>query len=116
MPPCYAEVMEVSIRELRNRTKQVIDLLELGQEITLTRHGRPIGRLSPMDSPDTPAARVLRMADELTASIEQTSSGSARTSTDTGLLEEHLIGRHQERGPDAEREANRKAALLGEQR
>lgn len=92
--------MEVSVRELRNRTKQVVDRLELGEEIVLTRHGRPIGRISPVaPTDDTPSARLLRMADELPA-------------TDTGLLAEVLHERHATRAGAAD-EDRRKSELLG---
>lgn len=92
--------MEVSVRELRNRTKQVIDQLELGEEIVLTRHGRPIGRITPMSpADDTASSRLLRMADEL-------------PSLDTGLLDELLEERRSDRDA-ADAEGRRKSALFG---
>lgn len=39
--------MEVGIRELRNRTGEVIDAVEAGERVVLTRHGRPIADIVP---------------------------------------------------------------------
>jgi antitoxin (DNA-binding transcriptional repressor) of toxin-antitoxin stability system len=34
--------MEVGVRDLRNRTSQVIDAVKAGEQVTLTVHGEPV--------------------------------------------------------------------------
>lgn len=41
--------MHVAMRDLRNNTRTIIDALESGDEITLTNHGRPVGRIVPIE-------------------------------------------------------------------
>lgn len=38
---------EVTVRELRNRGGEVLDLVEAGEEIQVTRDGRPVALLVP---------------------------------------------------------------------
>jgi prevent-host-death family protein len=40
-----------TVRELRNRYAQLLEWLEAGEEITITRRGVPIARLVPANSP-----------------------------------------------------------------
>ena len=40
--------MEVGVRELRNHTTVVIDAVERGEDVVLTRHGVPIARIMPI--------------------------------------------------------------------
>jgi prevent-host-death family protein len=40
--------MEVGVRELRNHTTGVIDAVERGEDVVLTRHGVPIARIMPI--------------------------------------------------------------------
>lgn len=42
---------DVSIRELRNHGGEVIDRVERGEHVTITRNGRPVAELSPLGSP-----------------------------------------------------------------
>lgn len=42
---------DVSIRELRNHGGEVIDRVERGEHVTITRNGRPVAELSPLASP-----------------------------------------------------------------
>jgi len=39
--------MEVSVRELRNRTARVIDAVGAGETVTLTVHGQPVADIVP---------------------------------------------------------------------
>jgi len=39
--------MEIGVRELRNRTAQVIDAVEAGERVTLTVHGEPVADIVP---------------------------------------------------------------------
>jgi len=39
--------MEVGVRELRNRTAQVIDAVRAGERVTLTVHGEPVADIVP---------------------------------------------------------------------
>jgi prevent-host-death family protein len=45
---------EVSAFDAKNKLSQLLDLVEQGEEITITRYGRPVARLVP------PASRVDR--------------------------------------------------------
>ncbi len=51
---------EVSIRELRNRGGDVVDRVERGERLTVTRDGRPVADLSPVGRPALDAATLLR--------------------------------------------------------
>jgi prevent-host-death family protein len=52
---------DVSIRELRNRGGEVIDRVEAGERITITRTGRPVAELRPLPSrPPDPATLLER--------------------------------------------------------
>lgn len=39
---------EVSIRDLRNRGGDVIDRVEMGERVTITRNGKPVAELRPL--------------------------------------------------------------------
>ncbi|MDA8067592.1 MAG: type II toxin-antitoxin system prevent-host-death family antitoxin [Actinomycetota bacterium] len=39
--------MKIGVRELRNRTGQVIDAVQAGERVTLTVHGEPIADIVP---------------------------------------------------------------------
>lgn len=39
--------MEIGVRELRNRTSQVIDAVQAGERVTLTVHGEPVAHIVP---------------------------------------------------------------------
>jgi prevent-host-death family protein len=39
--------MEVGVRDLRNRTSQVIDAVKAGEQVTLTVHGEPVADIVP---------------------------------------------------------------------
>jgi len=46
---CYGGDMRVAIRDLRNDTRSVIDAVERGVEVVLTRRGHPIARIVPIE-------------------------------------------------------------------
>jgi prevent-host-death family protein len=39
---------EIGAFEAKNKLGQLLDLVEQGEEITITRHGRPVARLAPL--------------------------------------------------------------------
>ena len=61
---CYSENMRVAIRDLRNDTRSVIDAVERGVEVILTRRGHPVARIVPIE-PDLDD--LDRWLDEVTA-------------------------------------------------
>ncbi len=50
---------EVSIRELRNQGGEVVDRVAAGEEITITRAGRPVAALHPAPPPALKAEVLL---------------------------------------------------------
>jgi prevent-host-death family protein len=50
---------EVSIRDLRNHGGDVLDRVEAGARLTVTRSGRPIAELVPLRRPGLAAATLL---------------------------------------------------------
>lgn len=49
----------VSIRELRNHGGDVVDRVQAGERLTVTRSGRPVAELVPVRRPPLPAAALL---------------------------------------------------------
>ena len=49
----------VSIRELRNKGGDVVDRVERGEHLTVTRDGRPVAELSPVGRPHLGAGALL---------------------------------------------------------
>ena len=50
---------EVTVRDLRNHGGEVLDRVAAGEELTVTRDGRPIALLVPMTRPTLSAAALL---------------------------------------------------------
>jgi prevent-host-death family protein len=50
---------EVSVRELRNYGGQILDRVEGGESMTITRDGTPVALLSPLPTPRLSAAALL---------------------------------------------------------
>jgi prevent-host-death family protein len=50
---------EVSIRELRNHGGEVVDRVERGEKITITRSGRPVAELRPVRPRGTPTDALM---------------------------------------------------------
>jgi len=44
-------VKEISVRELRNNGGQILDRVEGGESVTVTRDGTPVAVLSPLPAP-----------------------------------------------------------------
>ena len=51
---------EISIRDLRNHGGEVIDRVALGEELTITRDGKPVAQLRPLEKPPLSVAVLLR--------------------------------------------------------
>jgi len=51
---------EVSIRDLRNHGGEVIDRVARGEELTITRDGKPVAQLRPLDKPPLSLAALVR--------------------------------------------------------
>lgn len=45
--PATLSHMEIGVRDLRNRTAQVIDAVRAGERVTLTVHGEPVADIVP---------------------------------------------------------------------
>lgn len=50
---------EVSVREVRNYGGQILDRVEAGESMTITRDGTPVAHLSPLPTPRLSAAALL---------------------------------------------------------
>jgi prevent-host-death family protein len=61
---CYGAIMsgEVSVRELRNHTAEVLRRVEAGERLRVTVDRRPVAELTPLPTRDTwvPRARAVR--------------------------------------------------------
>lgn len=82
--------MRVAIRELRNHTRAVIDAVERGEKVVLTRNGAPIALISPLSE----SATVLDWLDEL----------ESQPATDTGWLQELAQSRLDDDAADLRRD------------
>ncbi len=49
---------EVGIRELKNGTSRIIERVENGESITVTRHGKPVAQLVPVSTSPRLAALI----------------------------------------------------------
>lgn len=50
---------EVTIRELRDHIGQVVDRVAQGEQVTITRAGKPVAELRPVSRPPLPAETLL---------------------------------------------------------
>lgn len=50
---------EVTIREIRNHGGHVVDRVEAGESMTITRDGKPVATLSPLEPPTVPLSLLL---------------------------------------------------------
>ena len=55
--------LEIGAFEAKNRLSELLKLVENGQEVTITRHGKPVARLVPPEPADR--ARILKALEEL---------------------------------------------------
>jgi prevent-host-death family protein len=51
---------EVSIRELRNHGGEVVGRVELGEQLTVTRDGKPVATLQPLSRPALSITTLVR--------------------------------------------------------
>jgi prevent-host-death family protein len=51
---------DVSIRDLRNHGGDVVDRVERGERVVVTRSGRPVAELRPLGSRGLPVAELIR--------------------------------------------------------
>ncbi len=64
--------MEIGTFEAKNRFSELLDRVERGEEVTITRHGKPVARLVAAKTRDIEKARaaaeeILKMRDSLPA-------------------------------------------------
>lgn len=50
---------EVGVRDLKNNLSRYLDRVQLGEEIVVTEHGRPVARLSAVDHPSDRLAALI---------------------------------------------------------
>jgi prevent-host-death family protein len=60
-------VTEISIRDLRNHGGEVIERVERGERLTVTRDGRPVAQLLPLDRRPQATTALLRRWSKLPA-------------------------------------------------
>jgi prevent-host-death family protein len=65
-------VADVTIRELRNHGGEVVDRVARGEQITITRAGKPVAELRPIPGPARSAASLLARWRQLPAADYQT--------------------------------------------
>lgn len=70
-------MIKIAVRELRNRTAEVLRIVQAGEQVTITSRGRPVAELSPVG---TSGRRPIDRA-ELTRRL-------ARTQADSGLRQD----------------------------
>ncbi|MGH3342269.1 MAG: type II toxin-antitoxin system Phd/YefM family antitoxin [Carbonactinosporaceae bacterium] len=54
-----ASVERIGVRELRQHASRYIDLVEAGATIEVTKRGRPVARLVPVEQPDNRVAELI---------------------------------------------------------
>jgi prevent-host-death family protein len=65
--------MQVGTFDAKNRLSSLLDMVEAGEEITITRNGKPVARLVPVKTRDIESVR--RAADGLKAIRAQSRPG-----------------------------------------
>lgn len=78
--------------EAKTKLSELLDLVERGEEITITRRGTPVARLVPVQGDEDVAARQRALAEEIKASRER--SGLKHTTVEE-ILEWRDAGRRQ---------------------
>ena len=51
--------VEVGVRKLRNRLSHFIDLAQVGNEVIVTEHGKPVARLVPVSEDDSRLQKLI---------------------------------------------------------
>jgi len=75
--------------EAKTKLSELLDMVERGEEVTITRHGEPVARLVPVRAVDE-QARLRALIDEIKATLA--TSGLSRTTVDE-ILEWRKEGR-----------------------
>lgn len=57
----------IGVYEAKTHLAMLLDRVESGEEVTITRHGRPVAKLVPVEGPDA-KARVRALVEEIRAS------------------------------------------------
>ncbi|UUY04787.1 type II toxin-antitoxin system prevent-host-death family antitoxin [Svornostia abyssi] len=85
--------MDVSVRDLRNRTAQVIQAVESGEPVTLTVHGRPVADIVPhvQRSERRPTAQVLADLEAIRAKARELGVVSRAEDFDVGLTTDDMM-------------------------
>ena len=61
--------MVIGVRDLRNRTGQVVDAVRAGEHVTLTVHGEPVAELRPVPSDTSVPAALLKLSSKRAVSL-----------------------------------------------
>lgn len=85
--------MDVSVRDLRNHTRRVVDAVTGGDRVVLTVHGRPVADIVPHQarSERRPSERVLADLDEIRDLAGTLDVSSAAGDFQTGLTTEDMV-------------------------
>ncbi len=67
--------MEVGVLEAKNRLSELLDRVERGEAVTITRHGRPVAELTPLRRKPTP-----EQLDEIFKAVRKAREGITPTS------------------------------------
>jgi prevent-host-death family protein len=77
---------DVSVRELRNHGGDVLDRVEAGERLTVTRNGRPVAELVPLPRRPLTGDELVRRASSLPAVDPATLRADIDALLDTRLL------------------------------
>jgi prevent-host-death family protein len=75
--------MRISVTDAKGRLTELVRLAEAGEEVVLTRHGRPMVRLAPIQSrPDAKARRLILERVRASGSAKAAAGATAARSLD----------------------------------
>ncbi len=93
--------MRVAVTNAKGQLTELIDRVEAGEEIVLTRHGRAVVRLAPVEATVAPAARMLLEAVRASGAARARPGESAARSQDFLFGPDvYLDDRHRDVGDD----------------
>jgi prevent-host-death family protein len=71
-------MLNVNLADAKSRLSELVDRVEKGEEIVITRHGRPVARLSALERPKKPIpsmaefrARMPKLKESLSESLRK---------------------------------------------
>jgi prevent-host-death family protein len=71
-------MLNVNLADAKSRLSELVDRVEKGEEIIITRHGRPVARLSALERPKKPIpsmaefrARMPKLKESLSESLRK---------------------------------------------